>query len=90
MPAKETFRRLVADYIRKPVISIDLVSDNHSTAVRAFVEGEPQPLYFLCVDRPPIGPRRPLLTEIVLEEVEFTSWPPTRTRGGGSLLMGIG
>jgi hypothetical protein len=86
-----TFTKLVEDYTGKSVASLELASDNTSTALRVFLTGRKSPIYFLCIDRPPIGPRRPLLTALELEEVEFASWPPTKvTTSGGHMLMSIG
>lgn len=85
---RQTFHRLVEDYTGKQVKSIELASDNHSTAIRAFLHGRPDPIYFLCIDRPPIG-KRPTLTAIELEEVQFDHWPPSKGKTG-CMLMGIG
>lgn len=82
-----TFHQLIEDYTGKRVKSVELASDNHSTAIRAFVEGRPDPIYFLCVDNPPTGPR-PVITAIELEEVEFDHWPPAKGRTG-CMIMGV-
>ncbi len=85
---RQTFHKLVEDYTGRQVKSIELCSDNHSTAIRAFLVGRDGPVYFLCIDNPPLG-RRPALTAIELEEIELDHWPPAKT-GTGCMIMGVG